>query len=93
MSDVDTSRTTDVRTHVARWVPLWPLFVHVTVGTAIFLIICAPTVGLVHWLSSFHISQFLIFVLQFAEYTLLIADSILYLLFLAKLTWRVVKAF
>lgn len=76
------------------WEPLWEFAVHSLVGTAIFLIVYSPAVALnqiVHWMISLQIDKFLVTSVEYAEYALIVGDTILFLAFLAKTTWRGVK--
>lgn len=72
---------------------LWHFAIHVLIGVALFLIIYMPAYGLnllVHWLSE-GTDPVLLFVMWGAEYLLVIADSLLLLVFLGKATWRAMK--
>jgi len=76
------------------WFPLWEFLIHVTVGTGIFVLIGTPAImldRLIHWLSTKNISIFIIYGLKFSEYTLFIADIILFFVFIARTAWRTLR--
>lgn len=73
---------------------LWEFAVHIFVGTAIFILIYLPAVGLnvfIHWLTELNIGEWLVGVLYFAEACLVVGDTVLYLVFIVKTTWRAAK--
>lgn len=73
---------------------LWQFFVHVVVGTLLFILIYTPAVGLdrlVHYLTAIDITLALIWIVQFAEYSLVTIDTLLFIVFLAKTAWRSAK--
>ena len=73
---------------------LWKFAVHIFVGTAIFVLIYLPAVGLnllVHQLTELKIGSLLIWTLYFAEGCLVIGDTVLYVVFLVKTTWLAAK--
>jgi hypothetical protein len=78
----------------AWWFPLWEFAVHMFVGTAIFAMVYAPTVGLslaVDWMGEKKINPRIVLVVECAEYALIVADSTMFLAFLVKTTWRGIK--
>ncbi|MEZ6099919.1 MAG: hypothetical protein R3E01_13205 [Pirellulaceae bacterium] len=69
---------------------LWEFARHVILGTLVFLLIYAPAVllnVLVHWLKHCGWVNGLIFAIEGAEWTLVIADTSLYVVFLFKTSW------
>ena len=89
----DKSTATQLKTSIW-WLTLWEFAVHVVIGTLLFLIIYMPAIGLnlfVHWLISKDINKFVILLVQSAEYALIICDSVMFLGFLIKTTWRTIK--
>ena len=84
----------DAEPPYAWWAPLWEFAVHVVVGTLIFVIIYTPAILLnilVHWMTEFNLDGFVVQVVLGAEYSLIVADSLLFLTFLTKTTWRTAK--
>ncbi len=76
------------------WAPLWEFFIHVVVGTGLFLIISLPALALdwsVRWLSGRDFSPWIIAGMQVAEYSLFALDLLLFLVFLAKTVGRTIK--
>jgi hypothetical protein len=74
---------------------LWGFLVHVVVGTSLFILLYVPAVGLhfvVGWLASLSVSYPLVFIVQLAEYSLVIADTALFVVFLGKTTLRTMRA-
>ena len=80
----------------SRLLVIWELLVHVCVGSALFVIIYMPAVGLaflVKWMLGLGLNDpWLTAVLQVAKYSLVVADTVLLLVFLAKTVWRTAKA-
>lgn len=82
--------------HPPWYAPIVHFATHAVVGTAIFIIVGAPSVllgWLVHKLREWHVAEFTLIVLQFLEYSILALDSILFLTFLAFASWRAVREF
>ena len=70
---------------------MWHFFVHIAVGTLLFALIFTPAVGLdrlVHALIEINISKYLVWIVQFAEYALVIIDTLLFVIFLLKTAYR-----
>ena len=68
---------------------------HVVLGTLLFLLVYVPAVALnvlVHWLCDAGYVDGVIVAVQFAEWALVIADTTLFVVFLAKATWRAANA-
>jgi len=73
------------------WTPLWEFFVHVVVGTAMFVAIALPAVGLdilVTSLAAKNISQPILWGLKAAEYGLFGGDVLLFLTFILRTCWK-----
>ena len=76
------------------WFPVYKFFVHVVVGTIIFLIIAIAAVGiscLVHYLEQIGIDSFICIVLRIVEYLLFVADIVCFIIFLivsVRNLWR-----
>ncbi len=76
------------------WHPLWEFCTHALVGTGIFLLVAMPAVALnllVVWLADQEVDTFIIYGLHLAEYSLFAVDVTLFLIFLARITWRAFK--
>ncbi len=76
--------------------PLWEFFIHVLVGTGIFLLITVPAVGLnflVLWLEALKTNDIIVDGLKFAEYFLFLADLLLFSIFVGRTVWRTAKKF
>lgn len=68
--------------------------IHVSLGTAIFLLIGLPAVALdtiVKWLSKRDVSDFVIWGLKGAEYLAFGVDLVLYGVFILRTGWRAAK--
>ena len=89
-----TSEASKPRLTGAWWHPLWEFCMHVIVGTCIFVIIALPAVGLnyfVTWLAGNGVDKPIIYILYIAEYTLLVLDVALFIIFLIRSSWRAFK--
>jgi hypothetical protein len=78
------------------WQAPWEFAVHALVGTLIFALIAAPAVGInlsIHWLESNGVSSPVILALEIGEYALLLADLLLFLMFLWRTSLRAVRKF
>ncbi len=65
--------------------------IEVLVGTDIFVLIYSVAIGLylyTDWLTGDKVSSFVAGTTKFAEYSLLIADTFLFLVFILRTTWR-----
>ncbi len=75
------------------WHAPYEFAVHAIAGTAIFVVIAAPAIGLdylVGLLQDAGIGKSIIQGLQVVEYSLFIVDVFLFVVFLAKTTWRTI---
>jgi len=74
--------------------PLLSYLVHVTVGTAIFVLISSAAVGLhfwMEWLISLEISEFIIDGCRWTKYGVFTADLIAFGVFIVRTTWRLIR--
>ena len=68
--------------------------VHVAIGSLIFVALYVPTVGLhlsARWLRTREVGYLPIVILEVGEYSLILANSVLLIVFLAKTAWRTSK--
>ena len=73
------------------WMPLWEFFVHVVVGTLLFVLIGAPAIGLsflVSWLETLGVSQPILLGLIGCEYLLFGVDIVLFAVFIVRQAWK-----
>jgi hypothetical protein len=74
--------------------PLVTFLVHTFVGTAIFVVICVPVVGLhvlVKWLETFNLPDVIVWALKAAEYLLFGVDWILFVWFVIRTGVKVIR--
>jgi hypothetical protein len=77
------------------WMSLVEFAVHILTGTVIFLGIAAPAVGidlLLQWLSTLHVSSFILGGLALAKKALFGADLCLFLIYVVNTSWRFVRS-
>lgn len=75
--------------------PLWVYFVHVTIGTALFILISSAAVGLhfwVQWLANLGVTGFLVHGCEWAAYAVFLADLFAYGVYIVRTTRRLVEA-
>lgn len=73
------------------WWLVWELFIHVTVGTALFGLVAGPAVLLriaVRWLQQQELGVVLVMGFTIAEHVLFGLDLLLFFVFLARTTAR-----
>ncbi|MBA3015242.1 MAG: hypothetical protein FP815_09860 [Desulfobulbaceae bacterium] len=73
------------------WYHLYKFFVHILLGTLIFILIAFAAWGLsclVHFFESANVDGFICIVLKIVEYILFVADVICFIIFII---WSVVK--
>lgn len=76
------------------WTPIVHFAAHVVVGSLLFLVIATPAVGLsllVHALESAHLDSFTIAVLTFLEHAILVADAVLFIIYMMVTALKSVK--
>lgn len=76
------------------WYPVYEFMLHVVVGSILCVIVLAGA-GLlslfVDWLESLEVDPAIVYTGKFLEYALLLADVVLYIVFLCKTTWKAIK--
>jgi hypothetical protein len=78
------------------WSPISDFAHHIAIGTAIFIIVGAPAIGLsflVHYLETLGVGSFTVTVLTFLEHAILIVDSALFLVYLGSTAYKAVKGY
>jgi len=78
------------------WDPIAHFVKHSFVGTAIFIVVAVPAVGLnflVHFLEKMHVSIFVIRVLEILESVILVFDAIMFLIYLVIQGYKSIKEF
>ena len=73
---------------------MWEFFIHLMVGTGLFVLISLPAVGLdyyVRWVSAGNTSLVIVYGLRFAEYAVFLVDLVLLVVFLLRTAWRTIK--
>ncbi len=73
---------------------VWHLFVHILIGTFLFVLMYLAAVGLfffVAWLEANHVTRFIVYGLKFAEYLIFVIDLILFVAYLLRISWSFVK--
>ena len=69
------------------WFPLYEFFLHVTVGTGIFIVIALPAIGLsllVEYWTGVGIDQLILYGLTGVKYLLFAVDLILFVIFITR---------
>ena len=78
------------------WSPIAHFVKHSFVGTAIFIVVATPAVGLnflVHFLETMHVSLFVIQILEILEALILVLDAIMFLIYLFIQGYKSIKEF
>lgn len=73
------------------WTPIWEFFIHVSVGTILFVVIAVPAIGLslsVFWLEQRGVSRAILWGLTGCEYLLFGVDLLLFFLFVLRQGWK-----
>lgn len=73
------------------WTPVWEFFIHVLIGTLLFVLIAAPAVGLsylISWLEDSRVSHFILWGLTGCEYLLFGVDLALFTVFILRQAWK-----
>lgn len=74
---------------------LYEFFIHVIVGTVIFIILAIPFVALnylVKWLEKTSVDYMITFAIEFLQYSIIIIDFILFIIFLTNRTIHIYKS-
>ena len=78
------------------WDPIGHFVKHSFVGTAIFIVVAVPAVGLnflVHFLEAIHVSIFVTQILEILEALILVLDAIMFLIYLVIQGYKSIKEF